>query len=58
MNMDINSKFVVFELGINTPKEMDNLIKILQPHYSLLNCYKDSHIGNFKNFSNLFSNKN
>ena len=57
MNMDINSKFAVFELGINAPKEMDKLIKILQPHYSLLTAIEDSHIGNFKNFSNLFANK-
>ena len=57
MNMDINSKFAVFELGINAPKEMDNLIKTLQPHYSLLTAIEDSHIGNFKNFSNLFANK-
>ena len=57
MNMDIDSKFSVFELGINAPKEMDNLIKILQPHYSLLTSVEDSHIGNFKNFSNLFANK-
>jgi len=57
MNMDIDSKFAVFELGINAPKEMDNLIKILQPHYSLLTSVEDSHIGNFKNFSNLFVNK-
>ena len=40
MNMDIDSKFAVFELGINAPKEMDNLIKILQPHYSLLTSVK------------------
>jgi len=57
MNMNIDSKFAVFELGINAPKEMDNLIKILQPHYSLLTSVEDSHIGNFKNFSNLFANK-
>ena len=57
MNMDIDSKFAVFELGINAPKEMNNLIKILQPHYSLLTSVEDSHIGNFKNFSNLFANK-
>jgi len=57
MNMDINSKFAVFELGINAPKEMDNLIKILHPHYSLLTSIEDSHIGNFNNFSNLFKNK-
>ena len=57
MNMDIDSKFAVFELGINAPKEMDDLIKILQPHYSLLTSVEDSHIGNFKNFSNLFANK-
>src|SRR5210317_89335 len=57
MNMDIDSKYAVFELGINAPKEMDNLIKILQPHYSLLTSVEDSHIGNFKNFSNLFANK-
>jgi len=44
-------------LGINAPKEMDDLIKILQPHYSLLTSVEDSHIGNFKNFSNLFANK-
>ena len=57
MNMDTDSKFAVFELGINAPEEMNNLIKILQPHYSLLTSVEDSHIGNFKNFSNLFANK-
>ena len=58
MNLNLKSQFAVFELGINAPLEMNSLIKILQPHYALLTCVEDSHIGNFKNFSDLVSNKN
>src|SRR5210317_1517827 len=57
MNLNLKSQFAVFELGINAPLEMNSLIKILQPHYALLTCVEDSHIGNFKNFSDLVSNK-
>src|SRR5210317_1948796 len=57
MNLNLKSQFAVFELGINAPLEMNSLIKILQPHYALLTCVEDSHIGNFKNFLDLVSNK-
>ena len=57
MNMNLNSDFAIFELGINAPREMKSLINILHPHYCLVTGIENSHIGNFKNFSNLVNNK-
>ncbi len=57
MNMNLNSDFSIFELGINAPREMKSLINILNPHYCLVTGIENSHIGNFKNFDNLVKNK-
>ena len=57
MNMKINSDYSVYELGINNPNEMSELVKILQPHYCLITCIENSHIGKFKNFKHLMNNK-
>ncbi len=57
MNMDRNSKYSVFELGINNPNEMNKLVNILQPHYCLVTGIENSHIGNFKNLNHLIDNK-
>ncbi len=57
MNMNLKSKYSVFELGINNPKEMPKLVNTLQPHYCLVTGIENSHIGNFKNFKHLVDNK-
>ena len=57
MNMNLESKYSVFELGINRPNEMTDLIKTLQPHYCLVTGIENSHIGNFRNFKHLVDNK-
>ncbi len=57
MNMDLNSEYSIFELGINNPNEMTKLIKILNPHYCLVTGIENSHIGNFKSFNHLIENK-
>ncbi len=57
MNMKLNSNYSIFELGINRPNEMTRLVKTLQPHYCLITCIENSHIGNFKNFNHLIDNK-
>ena len=57
MNMNLNSDFSIFELGINAPGEMKSLVNILHPHYCLVTGIENSHIGNFKNFNNLVNNK-
>ena len=57
MNMNLNTDYSVFELGINSSNEMTKLIKILQPHYCLVTGIENSHIGNFKNFNHLIDNK-
>jgi UDP-N-acetylmuramoyl-tripeptide--D-alanyl-D-alanine ligase len=57
MNINLYNKYSIFELGINNPGEMKNLVKILNPHYCLITCIENSHIGNFKNFDNLIDNK-
>ncbi len=57
MNMNLKSKYSVFELGINNPNEMTILVNILQPHYCLVTCIENSHIGNFRNFKQLIENK-
>ena len=57
MNMNLNSNYSVFELGINNPNEMTNLVKTLKPHYCLVTGIENSHIGNFRNFNHLTENK-
>ena len=57
MNMNLRSKYSVFELGINKPNEMAKLVKTLQPHYCLVTGIENSHIGNFRNFRHLVNNK-
>ncbi len=57
MNMNLKSKYSVFELGINNPKEMHKLVNSLQPHHCLVTGIENSHIGNFKNFKHLVDNK-
>jgi UDP-N-acetylmuramyl pentapeptide synthase len=57
MNMNLKTDFSIFELGINAPGEMKPLINLLNPHFSLVTCIENSHIGNFKNFDDLINNK-
>ena len=57
LNMNLKSKYSVFELGINGANEMNKLVKTLQPHYCLVTGIEDSHIGNFRNFKHLVDNK-
>ena len=57
MNMNLKSKYSIFELGINNPKEMPKLVNTLQPHYCLVTGIENSHIGNFRNFRHLVDNK-
>ena len=57
MNMNLNSDYSVFELGINHSNEMTKLIKTLKPHYCLVTGIEDSHIGNFRNLNHLIDNK-
>ena len=57
MNLDINTDFSIFELGINNPNEMTNLVKTLRPHHVLVTGIENSHIGNFRNFRHLIDNK-
>ena len=57
MNLDINTDFSIFELGINKSNEMTNLVKTLRPHYALVTGIENSHIGNFRNFRHLVDNK-
>ena len=53
MNINLKSNYSIFEIGISKPGEMIKLVKILNPHYCLITCIEDSHIGSFKNFDNL-----
>ena len=57
MNMNLKSKYSIFELGINNPNEMPKLVNTLQPHYCLVTGIENSHIGNFRNFRHLVDNK-
>ena len=57
MNLDINTDFSIFELGINKSNEMTNLVKTLRPHHVLVTGIENSHIGNFRNFRHLIDNK-
>ena len=57
MNMNLNTDYSVFELGINRSNEMTKLVKTLRPHYCLVTGIENSHIGNFRNFNHLIDNK-
>ena len=57
MNMNLRSKYSIFELGINNPKEMHKLVNTIQPHYCLVTSIENSHIGNFRSFRHLVDNK-
>ncbi len=57
MNMNLDCRYSVFELGINRPNEMTKLVKTLQPHYCLVTGIENSHIENFRNFNHLIDNK-
>ena len=57
MNMNLNTDYSIFELGINNSREMTKLVKTLRPHYCLVTCIENSHIGNFRNFKHLIDNK-
>tara|TARA_Y100000768_G_C23969495_1_gene679778 strand:- start:233 stop:1525 length:1293 start_codon:yes stop_codon:yes gene_type:complete len=57
MNMNIESDFSIFELGINSPNEMKSLVNLSNPNYCLVTGIENSHIGNFRNFNNLVNNK-
>ena len=57
LNMDMNTSFSLFEVGISKMNEMKRLTNILNPHYVLITNIEDSHIGNFKLYKNLVKNK-
>ena len=57
LNMDIDTSFSLFEVGISKMNEMKRLTNILNPHYVLITNIEDSHIGNFKLYKNLVKNK-
>ena len=57
LNMDMNTSFSLFEVGISKMNEMKRLTSILNPHYVLITNIEDSHIGNFKLYKNLVKNK-
>ncbi len=57
MNMNLDSDYSIFELGINRSNEMTKLVKTLNPHYCLITGIENSHIGNFINFNHLIENK-
>ena len=57
LNMDMDTSFSLFEVGISKMNEMKRLTNILNPHYVLITNIEDSHIGNFKLYKNLVKNK-
>ena len=57
LNMDMDTSFSLFEVGISKMNEMKRLTNILNPHYILITNIEDSHIGNFKSYKNLVKNK-
>jgi len=57
LNMNMNTSFSIFEIGISKINEMKRLTNILNPHYVAITNIEDSHIGNFKLYKNLVKNK-
>ena len=57
INLDLESDFAIFELGMNHEKEISFLTKIIMPDIAVITRISDSHIGNFKNISGIINAK-
>ena len=52
-NTPEQSKFIVFEVGMNKKGEIDNLTKLIQPNLGLITNISYAHIKNFKNLNQI-----
>ncbi len=48
-NMESDTEFGIFEMGMNHLGEIDALSRIAQPHIAIITTVSAAHIGNFKN---------
>ncbi len=57
LNQPINSKYGVYELGMNKIGEIDYLSKILKPQVGVITNIAPAHIGKLKSLNNIFKAK-
>ncbi|NBP31472.1 MAG: UDP-N-acetylmuramoyl-tripeptide--D-alanyl-D-alanine ligase, partial [Proteobacteria bacterium] len=48
-NLNSNDKYGVFELGMSSKGEIDNLVNLVKPHIAIITNIGPAHIENFKN---------
>ncbi|QEK38355.1 UDP-N-acetylmuramoyl-tripeptide--D-alanyl-D-alanine ligase [Candidatus Cytomitobacter primus] len=56
-NLTSDPEYLILELGINNPHEMDILSSIASPHYSIITTIGPGHIGNFENIDHIAQEK-
>ena len=56
-NMPNDTKFAVFELGMNHLGEIEFLSNMLRPHLAWVTLVNDAHIGNFNSFNEIVQAK-
>jgi len=52
-----NTKYAVFEMGINMKGELKTLSEITRPTHIIITSVNNSHIGNFKSFEDIIDTK-
>ena len=57
VNINLNSKFGIFEIGTNNFNEIKKLTKILNPHQVIITNIYPTHLKNFKNLKNIAHEK-
>lgn len=57
LNAPSPTEYIVLEMGIDQPGEMDNLVKIAPPDYAILTHLSHVHVENFETFEHLISEK-
>tara|TARA_Y100001970_G_scaffold291132_1_gene427190 strand:- start:236 stop:1609 length:1374 start_codon:yes stop_codon:yes gene_type:complete len=57
LNMDLKSKFAIFELGTNNFGEIRNIVSIVKPSQIFITNIQSTHLENFKNKINISKEK-
>jgi UDP-N-acetylmuramoyl-tripeptide--D-alanyl-D-alanine ligase len=55
--MPEDTKFGVFEIGMNHPGEISPLVKMVRPHVAVITTIAQAHLGNFKGLSEIAAAK-
>ena len=50
-NLSSDNKYGIFELGMSSKGEIDNLVNLVKPHIAIITNIGPAHLENFKNNS-------